>query len=72
MGEPKEAIEYYRKALELDKGLSDVHYNLGNALYLIEDTDAAIHHYKIAIDLNPNKPESYYNLGNALCIKADF
>ena len=45
MGEPKEAIEYYKKALELDKNLSDVHYNLGNALYLIEDTNTAIDHY---------------------------
>jgi len=39
MGEPKEAIEYYKKALEIDQKLSDVHYNMGNALYLIEETD---------------------------------
>jgi tetratricopeptide (TPR) repeat protein len=72
MGEPKEAIDYYNKALEMDQNLSDVHYNLGNALYLIEETDRAIAHYETAIKLNPKKAESYYNLGNALCIKAEF
>ena len=42
---PKEAIKYYWKALEVDDSLSDVHYNLGNALYLVEDTEGAIKHY---------------------------
>ena len=37
----------------MDNSLADVHYNLGNALYLVEDTDGAIRHYKIAINLNP-------------------
>lgn len=46
--------------------LSDVHYNLGNALYLNEKTAEAVKHYREAIKLNPVKPESYYNLGNAL------
>ena len=32
MGEPKEAITYYKEAIELDPQLADVHYNLGNAL----------------------------------------
>ena len=49
MGEPKEAIDYYNKALEIDANLADVHYNLGNALYLIEETDTAIQHYRTAI-----------------------
>lgn len=49
MGEPRQAIEYYNKALEIDQKLADVHYNLGNALYLIEDTEIAIEHYQMAI-----------------------
>ncbi len=35
MGQPNEAIIQYEKSLEIDDNLADVHYNLGNALYLI-------------------------------------
>jgi tetratricopeptide (TPR) repeat protein len=49
-----------------------VHYNLGNALYLVEKIEDAIHHYRCAIKLNPKKSESFYNLGNALCVKNDY
>lgn len=31
-----EAIEYYQRALEFDDKIADVHYNLGNALYLMK------------------------------------
>jgi len=49
-----------------------VHYNLGNALYLIEKIDDAITHYQAAIKLNPKKAESFYNLGNAQCVKNEY
>ena len=49
-----------------------MHYNLGNALYLIESIDEAIVHYRAAIALNPRKAESFYNLGNALCVKNEY
>ena len=62
MQNPKDSIKYYKKAIEIDANLSDVHYNLGNALYLVEKIDDAIHHYQRAIKLNPKKPESFYNL----------
>lgn len=65
MQEPKESIKYYKAAIDIDDGLSDVHYNLGNALYLVENIEDAIKHYQMAIKLNPKKPESFYNLGNA-------
>ena len=46
MNEPQEAVENYKKALTLDSKQSDVHYNLGNALYLLGKTDDAILHSK--------------------------
>lgn len=49
-----------------------MHYNLGNALYLVENIEEAVQHYRSAIGLNPKKPESFYNLGNALCVKNDY
>lgn len=44
-----EAINYYKKALEFDNKLADVHYNLGNALYQTNKVDQAIVHYNKAI-----------------------
>lgn len=72
MQDPKESIKYYKKAIEIDDTLSDVHYNLGNALYLVEKIEDAIVHYQHAIKLNPKKAESFYNLGNALCVKNEY
>jgi tetratricopeptide (TPR) repeat protein len=46
-----------------------VHYNLGNALYILNNVAEAIQHYKIAIDINPNKSETFYNLANAYSVK---
>jgi tetratricopeptide (TPR) repeat protein len=31
MGEPKEAVQYYKRAIEIDDEISDVWYNLANA-----------------------------------------
>ena len=62
-------MNYYTQALEHDKKQSDVHYNLGNALYLLGQTEKAIEHYKDAIALNPDKSEFFYNIGNAYCVK---
>ena len=36
MGQPEQAVIYYGKALEQDKDLSDVHYNLANTLYMLQ------------------------------------
>jgi len=52
--------------------MSDIHYNMANALYMVDNVDSAIVHYQAAIKLNPKKPESFYNLGNALCVKGAY
>lgn len=44
-GAPDTAVAYYTRALAIDPSLSDVHYNLGNALYLGEKIQLAIDHY---------------------------
>jgi tetratricopeptide (TPR) repeat protein len=45
MGQPEKAVIQYRKALEQDNDLSDVHYNLANTLYMLQQTEEAITHY---------------------------
>ena len=62
----------YNKVVLINDKYPDVYYNLGNALYMLENNDAAIEAYEKAIKNNSAKGETYYNLGNALCIKQEF
>lgn len=41
MGEPAEAVEAYRSAIERNDSLADAHYNLGLALLKLGELDAA-------------------------------
>jgi tetratricopeptide (TPR) repeat protein len=34
---PEKAIEFFEKALEVDDSIADVHFNLGNCYYLLND-----------------------------------
>lgn len=62
--EIEESAACYRRALELDSGLSAAHTNLGNIYYrqgLVADARA---HYERALALDPDQPEARFNLGN--------
>jgi COMPASS component SWD3 len=65
-GKMDEAIDAYRKAIELNPNYAGAHYNLGNALRDQEKPDEAIDAYKKAIELNPNYAEAHCNLGHVL------
>ena len=64
--DPGDAVEAYRKALELDPGLAAAATNLGNLLYSRGDQAAALHYYQQACALDPDQPEAVYNLANIL------
>ena len=55
-----------RRAIELDPGRSDAHYNLGNLLNDAERYDEAVKAYQASLDLNANAPLVWHNLGIAL------
>ncbi len=65
-GRTTEAIDHYRRALELDPDLSDAHYNLAGALIDTGGFDTGVHHYREAIRLDPTSARAYIRLGNAL------
>jgi tetratricopeptide (TPR) repeat protein len=45
LGEVDEAILNYHKSINLNPKKVECYYNLGNALYLIENINEAIRHY---------------------------
>ncbi len=65
-GRIDEAIEHYRKALEIKPDYPDAHNNLGIALASGGRIDEAIEHYEKALEINPDYAIAYNNLGIAL------
>ena len=56
----------YRKALELDPGLSAAHTNLGSLAYRKGDIAGARIEFGAALALDPEQPEARYNLAGIL------
>ncbi|MEO5802757.1 MAG: tetratricopeptide repeat protein [Verrucomicrobiota bacterium] len=61
-----EAIESYRKSLEIEPRFEDAHNNLGYALAKLGNHQEAIAHYNVALKLKPELVEAHNNLGNSL------
>ena len=61
-----EAIEAYRKALELDPNHAAAHINLGTLFYNRQDYAKAEEHYRKAIDVDARYALAYFDLGNVL------
>lgn len=59
-----EAMDAYRRALELDPSLAAAHTNLGIAYYRSGRTAEAREHFERARALDPDLPEASYNLAN--------
>ncbi|MBF0358332.1 MAG: tetratricopeptide repeat protein [Magnetococcales bacterium] len=60
-----EALDCYKKALEVDPENWVAHSNIGLALQSIGELDAAVASHKKAIAVNPDYADAYNNLGNA-------
>lgn len=61
-GQPRPAVEGYRRAITLDPAVAKYHSNLANALLACQDPEAAEHHYRHALKLAAPPPETRYNL----------
>jgi len=65
-GKVAEAMENYRKSLEINPAYEDAQNNLGYALAGQKKYSEAIAHYNIALKVRPEHVEVHNNLGNAL------
>ena len=61
-----EAVDYFRRALQLNPDSAGAHSNLGNALNDQDRFDEAIEYLERAIQIQPDCAEAHNNLGNAL------
>jgi tetratricopeptide (TPR) repeat protein len=61
-----EAIEAYKKAIELDPTHAAAHINLGTLYYNRRDYASAEKHYRQAIEVDPRYALAYFDLGNVL------
>jgi protein O-GlcNAc transferase len=64
-GRPDQAIDCFRRVLELQPDHADAHNNLGNAFLNRGELDAALASYQRAVEVNPEFAAAYYNLGTA-------
>jgi len=68
-GRRDEAIEYYRRTVEIYPQYAKAHNNLGTLLAEEGKLDEAIRHYKLALKNDPEHALAHNNLGNALLNK---
>jgi tetratricopeptide (TPR) repeat protein len=61
-----QAIEHYKKSLQIDPNYAQTHNNLGIAYAELGRFDEAIAEYQTALRLRPNFAETYNNLGIVL------
>lgn len=61
-GNLREALIYYRKAIQLDPSFYQVYNDIGVVLEALGDVEGAIKMYKKAIEINPKYPPPYANL----------
>ena len=59
----EKAIEYYRKAIEVDSNYFDAYHNLGLSFDNLNEFDTAIEYYKKAISINDTVSDTYFTLG---------
>jgi tetratricopeptide (TPR) repeat protein len=60
---PKQAVDKFRRALELDPQLAIARVNLSIALFYAADVDEALTEAKKAAEVLPNSPQPFYLLG---------
>lgn len=65
-GKPRDACEFYRKALTIDPRDARLHLNLGVALEAAGEQMAAREAYRTALEVDPENASAHFNLGRLL------
>ncbi len=63
---PRDAVRHFRAVLDLSPGVAAAPFNLGTALTLAGDADAAIPQFERALALRPDYAQAHNNLGSIL------
>jgi len=63
LGPTNNAIEDFKKAISLNQGYAEAHYNLGVVLQKIDQNDNAYDCYENALKLNHAYPQAHNNIG---------
>ncbi len=66
LGAYRVAIESYRKAISLEPGNCDFHFNLGNVLRDKGDLKPALASYRTALKIRPDDPDVVFNMATVL------
>jgi len=61
-GQDKRAIQFYRRAVELNPAFAEAENNLANVLWRESRDVRAVDHYSRAIEINPELVDAYRNL----------
>ena len=64
-----QAIEFYKKAIDLEPQNEEIYRNLSKSLIAIKKFDDAIKYLETAIIINNINPDAYFNLGLAFSEK---
>ena len=65
-GDVEKAMDYYRRALTLQRNHAGAIYGLGMAAWQVGQLDLAVKMLKLVCAQAPNHPEAHYNLGSML------
>lgn len=70
-GRIDEAVESFRRALNMDPNYAVPHYNWGNLLARQGKLEEAADHYRKALETEPDYAEAHNNLGNVLLARGE-
>src|ERR1700722_9880604 len=65
-GNPRGAVQWIDKALEVDSRNAGAHFNRGSALQQLAELPAALCSYELAVAIDPEFAEAYSNRGVVL------
>jgi protein O-mannosyl-transferase len=71
-GQVREAMDHFRRSLQIEPANADALFNLGNAYVKMGDWDEAIANYRLSLKVAPAQADLLSNLGLALASKRQY
>lgn len=70
--DPQQAISFFNKAIQVEPGNEQAHFQLGMVFMKQENYEAAVESYKNVIEINPEFPDTFFNLGFINALSKDY